>query len=196
MISYITWKIIELDFTSVNILLNSGIWYELIINELTYSKLIKQKETELFVYHHKTENSENLFWFIEKEEKSFFKELIKISWIGWKVAMQILSLWINTLYNAVKMWDNKTIESIKWIWKKMAEKIILELKDKDFWISENNLENVKNTTNIERNLYDSIKSSLVNMWYNSKEIDKVLSIIPEELVETWEILQFAIKNLS
>lgn len=196
MISYISWKIIELNFNYVSILLNSWIWYELIINELTYSKLIKEKETELFVYHHKTENSENLFWFIQKEEKDFFKELIKISWIGWKVAMQILSLWINILYNAVKMWDNRTIESIKWIWKKMAEKIILELKDKDFWISENNLENVKNTTNIEKNLYDSIKSSLVNMWYNPKEIDKVLSMIPEDLTETWEILQFSIKNLS
>jgi hypothetical protein len=39
----------------------SGLGYELGINELIYSKITKEEEIELFVYHHKTENSEALF---------------------------------------------------------------------------------------------------------------------------------------
>ena len=109
MISYIKWKIIDLEFNSVTILTNSWVGYELGINELIYSKLSLEEETELFVYHHKTENSENLFAFTNKTEKKLFSELIKISWIWGKVAMQILSLWVDLLISSAKLGDNKTI---------------------------------------------------------------------------------------
>jgi len=196
MISYITWKIIDLDFTNMTILTNSWVGYEVLINELTYSKLATIEEVELFIYHYKTENSENLFWFIEKEEKKVFSELIKISWIGWKVAMQILSLWIERLVMAIKWEDNKTIESIKWVGKKMAEKIILELKDKEFAIDFRKTENVLKANNIDSSLHSSIKSTLTAMGYNPKDIDKVLFNLPEGINETKDIIPYVIKSLS
>lgn len=196
MISYITWKIIDLDFTNMTILTNSWVGYEVLINELTYSKFATMEEVELFIYHYKTENSENLFWFIEKEEKKVFGELIKISWIGWKVAMQILSLWIERLIMAIKWEDNKTIESIKWVGKKMAEKIILELKDKEFAIDFRKTENVLKANNIDSSLHSSIKSTLTAMWYNPKDIDNVLFNLPEGINETKDIIPYVIKSLS
>lgn len=196
MISYITWKIIDLDFTNMTILTNSWVGYEVLINELTYSKLATMEDVELFIYHYKTENSENLFWFIEKEEKKVFGELIKISWIGWKVAMQILSLWIERLIMAIKWEDNKTIESIKWVGKKMAEKIILELKDKDFWVNIYNKESIKKANTIDSTLHSSIKSTLTTMWYNPRDIDQVLSNLPEGVSETKDIIPYVIKSLS
>ena len=196
MISYITWKIIDLDFTNMTILTNSWVWYEVLINELTYSKLATIEEVELFIYHYKTENSENLFWFIEKEEKKVFSELIKISWIWWKVAMQILSLWVERLIMAIKWEDNKTIESVKWVGKKMAEKIILELKDKEFSIDFRKTENVIKENNIDSSLHSSIKSTLTAMGYNSKDIDNVLFNLPEWINETKDIIQYVIKSLS
>lgn len=196
MISYITWKIIDLDFTNMTILTNSWVWYEVLINELTYSKLATIEEVELFIYHYKTENSENLFWFIEKEEKKVFSELIKISWIWWKVAMQILSLWVERLIMAIKWEDNKTIESVKWVGKKMAEKIILELKDKEFSIDFRKTENVIKANNIDSSLHSSIKSTLTAMGYNSKDIDNVLFNLPEWINETKDIIPYVIKSLS
>lgn len=196
MISYITWKIIDLDFTNMTILTNSWVGYEVLINELTYSKLATLEDVELFIYHYKTENSENLFWFIEKEEKKVFSELIKISWIGWKVGMQILSLWIERLIMAIKWEDNKTIESIKWVGKKMAEKIILELKDKDFWVNIYNKESITKANTIDSTLHSSIKSTLTAMWYNPRDIDQVLSNLPEWINQTKDIIPYVIKNLS
>ena len=178
MISYIKWKIIDLEFNSVTILTNSWVGYELGINELIYSKLSLEEETELFVYHHKTENSENLFAFTNKTEKKLFSELIKISWIWGKVAMQILSLWVDLLISSAKLGDNKTIESIKWIWKKMAEKIIIE------------------PIFIEEDLFSSIKSTLTNMWYNQKDVENILRELPEDLTDAGTILPYAIKHLS
>lgn len=196
MISYITWKIIDLDFTFLTVLTASWVGYEVWINELTYAKLALEEEVELFLYHHKTENSEALFGFLEKEEKRVFSELIKISWIGGKVAMQILSLGVPRLLLAISSQDNNTIESIKWIGKKMALKIILEMKDKDFGINITSRENILKATNLSPDLHSSIKLTLVNMWYNPKDIDRVLVSLPENLNGAGEIIPYVIKNLS
>jgi len=198
MISYLKWKIIELNFTNLSILTSWGVWYEVFINELIYARLSIQEDTEIFIYHHRTENSQSLFWFVENDEKNIFMELIKISWVWWKVAMLILWLWINRLLSAISYEDNKTIESIKWIGKKMAEKIILELKDKDFWINfwEWKNEKEKNIQITNRNLFSSIKDTLVNMGYNWKDIENLLNTLPEWIEDAGDIIPYIIKELS
>lgn len=196
MISYLKWKIIELDFLSMTILTSWGVWYSVWINELTYSKLGLESEISIYVYHHITENNQSLFGFIEPEEKKVFSELIKISWVWWKVAMQILSLWIERLVLAIQWEDNRTIEWIKWIWKKMAEKIILELRDKDFWVVLSNSDTIKKATTISGDLHTSIKSTLTNMGYNPRDIDRILSQLPDDMINAWEIIPYIIKELS
>ena len=196
MIAYITWEIIDVDFTNVTILTNSGLGYDIWINELTYTRLDFWEEVGLFIHHIKTENAESLYWFLDKEEKKVFWELIKISWIWWKWAMQILGVWVERLLLAIQAWDNKTIEWIKWIWKKMAEKIILELKDKDFGINLSSRETAIKASNISPDLHSSIKSTLSNMWYNPRDIDRVLSELPDWMNNASEIIPFVIKELS
>jgi Holliday junction DNA helicase RuvA subunit len=192
MIAYISWKIIDLDFHNITILTSGWVWYDIWINELTYSKISLDTNENMYIYHHITENNQSLFGFISLEEKQIFTNLIKISWVGWKVAMQILSLWIERLIWAIKSEDKKTIQWIKGIWKKMSEKIIIELKDKDFWIQiENNVNNI-----IDVDLFHSIKSTLTNMWYNPKDIDKTLNELPEWISEASDILPYVIKQLS
>ena len=196
MISYLEGKVIELDFTFVSILTSGWVWYDVGINELTYSKLWVDSEIWMYIYHHITEWNQSLFGFIEREEKKVFSELIKISWVWWKVAMQILSLWIERLILAIQWEDNKTIEGIKWIWKKMAEKIIIELRDKDFWVVINDTETIKKANTISWDLHTSIKSTLTNMWYNSRDIDNVLWKLPEWIDNAWDIIPYVIKELS
>ena len=197
MISYLRWKVILLDFNELTVLTSGWVWYHVLINELTYTGLVLEEEINMFIYHNRTENSESLFWFLDIENKKVFSELIKISWIGWKVAMQILSLWISRLVSAIEWKDNKTIEWIKWIWKKMAEKIILELKDKNFGIDLNReVKNEKWEITISWDLFNSIKETLVNMWYNTKNIEKILQNLPEDLKDAWDIIPYVIRKLS
>jgi len=206
MICYLKGEIIWLKDNKIEILLDSGIWYEIWISQLTYAEIIDKKleEIELFIYHNITDNSQNLYWFISRDEKNIFEQLIKISWVWGKVALLILSLWIKTLSEAIINKDNKLIESVKWIWKKMAEKIILELKDKDIFTIgylENkdsvNWENDQNKSiNLDKNIYDDLKNTLVNMWYNAKNIDNVLSWLPKELTSLEEILPWVIREIG
>ena len=196
MISYLKWKIIELDFLSLTILTNSWVGYNVWINDRIYTFVSMNTEVELYIYHHITEGNQSLFGFVEISDKKVFKELIKIWGIGWKVGMQILSLGIKRLVNAVAMKDNKTIESIKWIWKKMAEKIILELKDKDFDIVITKDWWKELWKNLSSSLYNSIKTTLTNMWYNSRDIDRVLLDLPEWMDDVGKALPYVIKKLS
>ena len=92
MIGYITGKILDISDTSILILPESGVGYEISINELTFSKLVLREETSLYIYHHITENNQSLFGFETLEEKKLFTELLKISGVGGKVALQILLL--------------------------------------------------------------------------------------------------------
>ena len=198
MIAYITGKIIDLSSSDVTILTAGGIGYELGIHEWIFIQLALADSVELYVYHHITDNNQSLFGFLDKWEKKVFKELLKISWVGGKVAMQILTLGIHNLIYSVAHDDNKMIESVKGVWKKMAEKIIIELKDKEFGISWSSSEQKQNASGIilEKSLSENIKNTLTNMGYQPRDIERVMLELPEEMEEVGVILPYMIRELS
>ena len=200
MIGYISGKILEVSDTNVLVLTDSGVGYEIGINEISFATLATREEAELYVYHHITEWAQSLFWFTTLEERQLFTELIKISGVGWKVALQILSLWKHRLIEAVQNDDKKTIESIKWIGKKMAEKIVLELKDKDFvksHVSQWNESKVgSEQISFPATLLENITGTLQNMGYQTRDIERVLTQVPAHYSSVEEVLPFMIKELS
>ena len=206
MICYLKGEILDLQANKIEVLTAWWVAYEVWISEINYAEIFdkKLKDIELFIYHNITDNSQALYGFLTRDEKNIFEQLIKISWVWGKVALLILSLWKNTLFEAIAKEDKKTIESVKWIGKKMAEKIILELKDKDLftiWYFENkDLSTTKNTenlwTNLDKTIYDNVKTTLVNMWYNAKNIDKVLAWLPNDLTDLEEILPWVIREMG
>ena len=201
MIGYISGKILEVSDTSILILPPSGVGYEIGINEITFASLATKQEADLYIYHHITEWGQSLFGFETLEEKQLFTELIKISWVGGKVAQQILSLGKHRLIEAVQSDDKKTIESIKWIGKKMAEKIVLELKDKDFvkshvWVSAENNSSAPEQIMLPATLIENITGTLQNMGYQSRDIERVLVQVPDHYSSVEEILPFMIRELS
>ena len=198
MIGYLQGKIIELSLNEVIILTSWWVGYTVSINEVIYSQIALHENIEFYIYHNRTENSESLFGFLNTTDKWVFSELIKISGVGWKVAMLILSLWVEKLIWAIQMADNKTIEGIKWIWKKMAEKIILELKDKDFILNANIVSQKEQKQNIQLpvSVAVDIKNTLTNMWYAGNDVDTILAKLPEWMDDIWSILPYCIRELS
>ena len=183
----------------VLVLPEGGLGYELGINEITFASLATREQCELYVYHHITEWGQSLFGFETIEEKQLFTELIKISGVGGKVAQQILSLGKSRLIQAVQSDDKKTIESIKGIGKKMAEKIVLELKDKDFVKShvwEISSHDSPEQITLPKTLTENITGTLQNMGYQSRDIERVFSQVPAHYSSLDEILPFMIRELS
>ena len=200
MIGYISGKILEITDSSILIVTSSWLGYELGINEITFASLATKEQTELYVYHHITENNQALFGFETLEEKKLFTQLLKISGVGGKVALQILSLGKHRLIDAIKTDDKASIESIKGIGKKMAEKIILELKDKDFIQShiweEHTGENTSTQIHLPVNTKENIINTLQAMGYQNRDIQRVLQTLPAEYTQIEEILTFMIRELS
>lgn len=197
MISFLTWKIFDLETWKCNILTNCWIGYEVNINELTYSKILLWDEIDLYIYHNITENNQSLYGFLDKQEKLLFSEFTKVSWVWWRSALNLLDLWSSNIFDALAREDTNFFSQAKWIWKKMAEKVILELKDKDF--IKTKLINFNNESKeqelIFRDVDKQIKSSLVSMWYDSYKIDEILRELPNDIMDMWEILQYVIKNI-
>ncbi len=202
MISYLSWKIIDLSNGKCSIFVSSWIWYEVLLSENTSLKLNLWDNFELFIYHNINENSQSLFWFITKEEKELFLELTKVSGVWWKSALNILDLWFTQIFDAIISEDINFLSQAKWIWKKMAEKIIVELKDKDFIklkyssSSVNQWDNTNKTVSIENNIYKEIKLSLVAMWYNQYKVEEILKDLPDELKDIWDIIPYVIRKIN
>lgn len=198
MISYIKWRIQNIDLSSIIILTESWVWYEIIINELIYSHVHNKENIELYVFHNITENGQNLFGFLNFEDRVLFKELIKISWVWGRVAQAILSLWSNRLKKAILEDDKKMIESAKWVGKKMAEKIVLELSDKDIiknYMIPSWIEKLTKKSDIKSDLRSEILHSLTFMWYNSKKIEDLLDDLPQWFDTLEKIIPYVIKHI-
>jgi holliday junction DNA helicase RuvA len=131
MIAYIDGKLTYKDPAYVIIDVN-GVGYEMKISLQTYSALQDGNERcKLFTYLSIKEDSHTLFGFKEIDEKMLFMDLLSVSGIGPSTALVMLSsLSSGEIRHALMNEDVKTIQSIKGIGAKTAQRAIIELKDK------------------------------------------------------------------
>ena len=109
-----------------------GVGYELSIPLSTFDKLPRPGETvELQVLTQVREDAITLFGFASAEEKALFRELVQISGIGGKLALNILSgMSVANFCDAVAQRDVKALSRISGIGKRTAERMVVELYDK------------------------------------------------------------------
>jgi Holliday junction DNA helicase RuvA len=130
MISYLKGKLVFKDPTYVIIDI-SGIGYQVKISLQTYSKIKDEEQTMLLTFLHIKEDAHTLYGFKEESEKKLFLSLISISGVGPNTGLMILSsLSSEELEQAIIQEDYKTIQNVKGVGTKTAQRIILELKDK------------------------------------------------------------------
>lgn len=108
-----------------------GVAYELLVSNATLAKLGRQGESvTLFCRLAVAQDDVRLFGFYSKEEKAMFENLVSVSGVGGKLALQILSsVDVSTLAIAIVGGDSATLSKVKGIGKKTAERIILELRE-------------------------------------------------------------------
>ncbi|WP_347159657.1 Holliday junction branch migration protein RuvA [Pontibacter chitinilyticus] len=130
MIAYIDGKLTYKDPTYV-ILDVQGIGYQVKISLSTYSSLPAGERCKLHTYLHIKEDAHTLYGFTTAAEKDAFLHLISISGVGPNTGLMILSsLSVEEVQHAIAREDVRTIQQVKGIGAKTAQRIILELKDK------------------------------------------------------------------
>ncbi|NUJ97955.1 Holliday junction branch migration protein RuvA [Candidatus Gracilibacteria bacterium] len=201
MIAYLEGEIIDLSFHSLIIKTNSGIGYEININEFTFSQLSFGERSSFFIYHSISEGRESLYAFLEKEERQIFTEIIKISGIGGRMGLNLLNFGYEKLMEALQKGDKSFFENVKGIGKKLAEKILIEMKDKDFvkmhFSGEKGNISEERANIIETNeLGEEIKKSLVGLGYKEGDVERELKNLPLGYESLEMILPYIIKKLS
>lgn len=193
MITHIKGKLVEKNPTDVVIDCN-GVGYFLNISLHTFSLIPDQEAIQLYTHLQIKEDAHTLFGFIEKSEREIFRLLISVSGVGASTARTMLSsLHPNQVKEAIATADVATIQSVKGIGAKTAQRVILDLKDKILKVY--NIDEVsvlQNNTN-----KDEALSALETLGFNrklaDKAIGKVLKENPNETVEN--IIKQALKNL-
>ncbi|MDH4403208.1 MAG: Holliday junction branch migration protein RuvA [Flavobacterium sp.] len=193
MIAHLQGKLVEKNPTEVIIDCN-GVGYHVNISLHTFSLLPNSDAIKLFTYLQIKEDSHTLFGFVEKSEREIFKMLLSVSGIGASIARTMLSsLEPKQIIQAIASADVVTIQKIKGIGSKTAQRVILDLKEKVLKLYDlDEVSMIQNNTN-----KDEALSALEVLGFVRKSSERVVEKIvkenPEATVEN--IIKLALKNL-
>ena len=130
MFYYVNGTVAEIE-TGLAVIDCSGVGYACATTNYTLSQLKKGERAKLYTYLNVREDAMEMFGFASQSELRSFKMLIGVSGVGPKAALSILSSTTpQQLSMAVVMGDEKALTAAPGIGKKIAQRIILELKDK------------------------------------------------------------------
>lgn len=193
MIHHLKGQLIEKNPTQVIIDCN-GVGYEVSISLNTFTKIPDSEAISLYTYLQVKEDSHTLYGFAEKSEREIFKLLISVSGVGTSTARTMLSsLEPAEVTEAIASGNVPTIQSVKGIGAKTAQRVILDLKDKVLKVmGEDEVFVSQDNTNKEEAL-----SALEILGYNRRQagkvVDKILKEDPASTVES--IIKQALKKL-
>jgi holliday junction DNA helicase RuvA len=130
MIAFLKGKLVQRDPTFVVIDVQ-GVGYQLQISLQTFSDIKEQENVMLYTHLNIREDAHILFGFSSITEKKLFQQLISVNGVGPSTAIIMLSyLNCNELKTAIVREDAASLQSIKGIGGKTAQRVIIELKDK------------------------------------------------------------------
>ncbi|MBC7333223.1 MAG: Holliday junction branch migration protein RuvA [Actinobacteria bacterium] len=131
MISKISGKLLNKS-PSFIIVKSGGIGFEILISGKTFEKLPSiNTEIEINTYLHIRENELKLVGFATPEEKEFFLKLLEVSGVSIKIGLSALSIYtVDEIKSAIINGEVELLRRIPGIGKKLAERIILELREK------------------------------------------------------------------
>ncbi|MFS4418387.1 Holliday junction branch migration protein RuvA [Maribacter sp. 2307ULW6-5] len=193
MIHHLSGKLVEKNPTYI-VVECAGVGYFVNISLHTFSKLTDQENISIFTHLQVKEDAHTLFGFAQKSEREIFRLLLSVSGIGSSTARTMLSsLEPAQIRDAIANADVRTIQGIKGIGAKTAQRVILDLKDKILKVQEmGEVSTISNNTNKEEAL-----SALEVLGYtrrqSGKVVDKIVAQHPSPSVE--DIIKLALKNL-
>ncbi|MBD0765367.1 MULTISPECIES: Holliday junction branch migration protein RuvA [Neisseria] len=192
MISKLTGKLVEKTPPQIVIDVN-GVGYEADVSMQTFYNLPPLGETvQVFTQLVVREDAHLLFGFATAEERKTFRQLIKVSGIGAKTALGILSaMTADELAQAVAEEDVKRLSSAPGIGKKTAERMVLELRGKLITHTVTDGLFAAPSENDETN---DIVSTLLALGYSEREAKAAVKGIPKG-TDVGEGVRLALKNL-
>lgn len=149
----------------------AGVGYDVVISVPTFTSLPSVgAETSLHIHTQVSEDQIALFGFLDRDEKRLFERLITVSGVGPKLAIKILSgLSPERTVQAIRAQDHAQLTRIPGVGKKLAERLVVELKDKleDFAVA-------PVPSAVAGPAVDDVLSALTNLGYQRPAAEKAI----------------------
>ena len=187
---------IILDVNNIGYLINTG--------KSTIEKIREgTNQVKIYVSLQHKEDVMSLTGFITKEERDIFNILQSVSGIGVKLALLILDEFsISELVDIMIREDYKELSRAKGVGTKVAQKIILELKDKLInWsnVTPTDISDIQTTQEIKQDSIIEVQSVLISLGYSASEAKNAIKEVlnyKKEYTKTEDILKYALEYLS
>jgi len=173
----------------------AGLGYEVEVPLATSSLAKVNVGIELFTHFVVREDAQTLFGFLERPDRDLFRALIRVNKVGPKLALAILSS-VNAQAFAGLVQSNevKTLNRIPGVGRVMAERLIMEMRDKvDEWQGALTLDGDPKT---ENSALDDAETALVGLGYRSQEVSRVLAQIGDPADNVEGLIRQALKLLG
>jgi|TARA_B110000444_G_scaffold96140_2_gene91060 Holliday junction DNA helicase RuvA len=174
----------------------NGIGYEVEVSSTTFFEM-PELDQNVFLYTHLQvrEDAHTLFGFTELNDRYLFRMLLKISGVGAKLALAILSaMSVNDFERCVRTEDSGSLVKIPGVGKKTAERLVIEMRDRltDLMDSPSLGPRTINTNSSREEAFDA----LMALGYKAAEIKKLMASIKNDDLTASEMIRHALKKVT
>lgn len=174
-----TWKISSRKGVVLNV---GGVGYEIQLLPKQIDKAEGLNEFELWIHQIDREDGTSLYGFIEVNQRDLFREIISVNGIGPQIGMAMLEEFeVPQLVNAIENKESNLLTKTQGIGKRIAERLIVELRNKLQRFTDNDKTIHENKNDIEANQFskyiDEIYLILNSLGYVDNEIKESIKII-------------------
>lgn len=173
----------------------NGVGYLVHISLYTYEKITEKQPIKLYTYLQVKEDSHTLFGFYDRGEREIFTQLLSVSGVGASTARVMLSsLSPSQIRDAIVNGDHRTIQSVKGIGNKTAQRIVLDLREKMLKLE--GIEATSETSSVNTHKEEAL-SALEVLGYPRKSTEKIVQKIIQtsQEISVENIIKQALKSL-
>ena len=183
------------------VLLNvNGVGYEVDTPLSTFCQLQKGQKVTLWTHLTVREDAQLLYGFLDAQEKTIFRTLLKVNGVGPKMALGILStLSIDLLIHTVENEDINTLIKVPGVGRKTAERLMIELRDRFKTLASGSTAVNSTTPQIQFNSKSPVaeaEAALQSLGYKPAEAQKLINAVKADFTEASDIIRAALKSMN
>lgn len=171
-----------------------GVGYEVETPMSTFLELpATGAEVFLHVHHLVREDAQTLYGFASEEERSLFRSLLKISGVGAKMGLAVLSAMTAADFRrCVEYEDAASLVKIPGVGKKTADRLIIEMRDK----FDRSPAGAAGTSSVAANPKSEAVDALVSLGYKVNEVNKLIAHLDVDGQSAEDIIRQALRQAA
>ena len=199
MIGCLIGEVLALEAPTVLLNVN-GVGYEIDTPLTTFCQLQKGQQVTLWTHLAVREDAQLLYGFINAQEKTIFRTLLKVNGVGPKMALGILStLSVEMLIHTVENEDVNTLIKVPGVGKKTAERLMIELRDRFKAMASGAAPSNSTAPQIQfmgNSAVAEAEAALQSLGYKPAEAQKLINAVKADYTEASDIIRAALKSMN